>query len=190
MYLYTFCIIFIVVVLNIFIFIISSGYEKAQHSTGNDFEDYVELDHDRVCKLLDAADNRSGLHLSGVPLRDTVGGGSTNSFHDDYVASVGIAAHPRDAEALRMQKFDERMEQIVRTALAAHMQEVSPEAASLKQQLDKEREMNDSLREALEAEYSEELSTVVAENKALKEQLDRARKLAVPPPAGGSATYE
>eukprot|EP00035_Acanthoeca_spectabilis_P009430 m.167202 g.167202 ORF g.167202 m.167202 type:complete len:992 (-) comp14722_c0_seq5:220-3195(-) len=55
-YLYSFCIIFIVVVLNVFIFIIETGYEKAQRSTGRHDERPLMLDHDRLHRVLDAAE--------------------------------------------------------------------------------------------------------------------------------------
>lgn len=55
-YLYSFCIIFIVVILNVFIFIIETGYEKAQRSTGSHDERPLMLDHDRLHRVLDAAE--------------------------------------------------------------------------------------------------------------------------------------
>ena len=62
-YLYTFCIIFIVVVLNVFIFIIETGYEKAQMATTPHDEHPVILDHNRLRRILDAADRAAGIDL-------------------------------------------------------------------------------------------------------------------------------
>jgi len=55
-YLYSFSMIFIVVVLNVFIFIIETGYSKAQRTTGSHDEAPVMLDHDRLHRVLEAAE--------------------------------------------------------------------------------------------------------------------------------------
>ena len=55
-YLYSFCMIFIVVVLNVFIFIIETGYSKAQRTTGSHDEAPIMLDHDRLHRVLEAAE--------------------------------------------------------------------------------------------------------------------------------------
>eukprot|EP00041_Stephanoeca_diplocostata_P027308 m.750024 g.750024 ORF g.750024 m.750024 type:complete len:560 (-) comp23156_c0_seq10:339-2018(-) len=84
LYLYTFCIIFIVVVLNVFIFIIETGYERAQRCTTKDDEQPIELDHDKLHRILDAADAAGGIHLDHSCR--VVGG-------DDHHGSVNAVPH-------------------------------------------------------------------------------------------------
>eukprot|EP00040_Diaphanoeca_grandis_P011993 m.61240 g.61240 ORF g.61240 m.61240 type:complete len:720 (+) comp22953_c0_seq1:208-2367(+) len=65
LYLYTFCLIFIIIILNTFIFIIETGYDKAEQSTlGKNMP--VELDHKRLKRVLDAADAVSVQQMTDI----------------------------------------------------------------------------------------------------------------------------
>jgi len=81
-YLYSFCIIFIVVILNVFIFIIETGYEKAQRSTGAHDERPLMLDHDRLHRVLDAAEKAVVRDNDDDMFIDT-GGGTTPLYETE-----------------------------------------------------------------------------------------------------------
>jgi hypothetical protein len=178
-YLYSFCLIFIVVVLNVFIFIIETGYEKAQRGTEVEDEKDLVLDHDRVCKILDAADKRVGIHLTGVPLLNTAD--STNSRHDELVAASGVPYHTHNVSpgsegserALIDADFDARLERVVKAALAEHSPRESSDVERLKVELQNEQDVNESLRSAMESEYTEEINRILTENKALRERVSQ-----------------
>lgn len=63
LYLYTFCVLFITTVLNIFIFIIEAGFDRANSAIRNEqaSDETMKLDHDRLKDILDAADAVHGI---------------------------------------------------------------------------------------------------------------------------------
>lgn len=65
LYLYTFCVLFITTVLNIFIFIIEAGFDRANSAIRNEqaSDETMKLDHDRLKDILDAADAVHGINL-------------------------------------------------------------------------------------------------------------------------------
>jgi len=210
-YLYSFCIIFIVVVLNVFIFIIETGYEKAQRGTGNHDEKAMMLDHDRVCRVLDAADARGGIHMAGVPME-----GVTNSIHDDFLEATGIAPHSHDDDphdGMTSPELDARLHRIVLSALDTHTRSFKtavggehcreatsfqdPIVANLQAEIDRlladakrASEQNEVIRQSMEEEFRDEMETVLAENKTLQETVTNLRRQTLHAHAATDRTYE
>ena len=91
LYLYTFCVLFITTVLNIFIFIIEAGFDRANSAIRNEqaSDEVMKLDHDRLKDILDAADAVHGINLDVFEADERDGA-------DDY------DLHPRGLPRKRM----------------------------------------------------------------------------------------
>lgn len=91
-YLYSFCVMFITTILNVFIFIIESGYEVAKRTVyGPCPEPTLRLDHERLEAIFDAV--RSA--RSSSQLND-----STGAFHREQVLDDGVRAMPHEHVSL------------------------------------------------------------------------------------------